>query len=594
MTFEGYSLGLKAGQWHSPTTVSLVLRNLLEKSHGKDIRMYVAQDTCIYLDKIESLARGNRGAEPAQALFASSRSNKYAHNVKIVKENRTVKKIHNITIAYNSEILFPKTVKRQKKKKSFLVHPFYLEQKESEKLFDIQQAKYFKTIPKQLKKNLPRFKENIKSTVIGTTKNKEIIKPFPKIENLIPNFSYKIDMKKKINKNDESRENNDSTKLNNFQNNTKIIKNNNFGNNFEKVKRNENNNNQENVNTNKKENFIFGSSSELNLSTENNSESFESSDTSENSNNFENIPMNKDKPIPDNDEFDIIDIPKNVDLVDEIDDINEKGKGKENIKRNDKVNDNGKEKDKEMNRSKKKAPQKKAIEIEIENDDEEKNMRKKEKYKDNKKYIRLGIDLIKTNNRYDNERDRDSNDDEQNKIINLKSKSGIERGNSLIKAKIQINFQKDQEKNTNDDIWIPIIIFLPIRLGMKKINSIYIDPLIEILSFSQSLGIVGGKPNTSLYFIAAQDQNFYYLDPHKTQKNVDNYFYDVFDTSSYKQDHLFRLKITSVDPSMILGFLLKSRKDYNDFLKRTKQFLKRWKGKEIFSIMKSSKCFDLH
>ena len=47
------------------------------------------------------------------------------------------------------------------------------------------------------------------------------------------------------------------------------------------------------------------------------------------------------------------------------------------------------------------------------------------------------------------------------------------------------------------------------------------------------IGIVGGKPNASMYFVGMQDDYVFYLDPHMVQPFVDTGKKD-FDTSSYR------------------------------------------------------------
>jgi len=53
-------------------------------------------------------------------------------------------------------------------------------------------------------------------------------------------------------------------------------------------------------------------------------------------------------------------------------------------------------------------------------------------------------------------------------------------------------------------LWRPVIILIPVRLGVEKLNRLYIPTLKAFFSFPQSLGILGGKPDFSLYFVATQ------------------------------------------------------------------------------------------
>lgn len=49
-------------------------------------------------------------------------------------------------------------------------------------------------------------------------------------------------------------------------------------------------------------------------------------------------------------------------------------------------------------------------------------------------------------------------------------------------------------------------------------NERYPPQLATILSFPQSVGIVGGRPGASLYFVGVQGGAVMYLDPHEVQE----------------------------------------------------------------------------
>jgi cysteine protease ATG4 len=49
------------------------------------------------------------------------------------------------------------------------------------------------------------------------------------------------------------------------------------------------------------------------------------------------------------------------------------------------------------------------------------------------------------------------------------------------------------------------------------VNSVYIAQLQAVLTWRQSIGIVGGRPSSSLYFIGYQHEHVLYLDPHEVQ-----------------------------------------------------------------------------
>lgn len=50
-----------------------------------------------------------------------------------------------------------------------------------------------------------------------------------------------------------------------------------------------------------------------------------------------------------------------------------------------------------------------------------------------------------------------------------------------------------------------------------QVDARYICQLRTVLSWRQSIGIVGGRPSASLYFIGFQGEHVLYLDPHEVQ-----------------------------------------------------------------------------
>jgi hypothetical protein len=51
-----------------------------------------------------------------------------------------------------------------------------------------------------------------------------------------------------------------------------------------------------------------------------------------------------------------------------------------------------------------------------------------------------------------------------------------------------------------------------------QVNERYLQQLQQVLTFPQTVGIVGGRPSASLYFVGFQQDYIMYLDPHETQE----------------------------------------------------------------------------
>lgn len=104
----------------------------------------------------------------------------------------------------------------------------------------------------------------------------------------------------------------------------------------------------------------------------------------------------------------------------------------------------------------------------------------------------------------------------------------------------------------------PLLVLLPIRLGIKNINAIYHASLLQLLALKQSVGIAGGKPSSSYYFFGYQDLNLLYLDPHHLQPVSEDY-------ETYHTSRCLTLPISQLDPSMLVGLLFENLDDYHSF-----------------------------
>lgn len=59
--------------------------------------------------------------------------------------------------------------------------------------------------------------------------------------------------------------------------------------------------------------------------------------------------------------------------------------------------------------------------------------------------------------------------------------------------------------------WRSVMVLAPLRLGVESLNKLYIPGLKNILQLRQSIGIIGGKPKQSLYFIGYQGEEFFFF-----------------------------------------------------------------------------------
>jgi cysteine protease ATG4 len=117
-----------------------------------------------------------------------------------------------------------------------------------------------------------------------------------------------------------------------------------------------------------------------------------------------------------------------------------------------------------------------------------------------------------------------------------------------------LEFSKGQSE------WTPIILLVPLVLGLDSVNPRYIPSLVATFTFPQSVGILGGKPGASTYIVGVQEDKGFYLDPHEVQQvvTVNKETPDV-DTSSYHCNVLRYVPLESLDPSLALGFYCRDK-----------------------------------
>lgn len=145
-------------------------------------------------------------------------------------------------------------------------------------------------------------------------------------------------------------------------------------------------------------------------------------------------------------------------------------------------------------------------------------------------------------------------------------------------------FRRVSAKSETDKTITPTLILLGTRLGPDRITPVYYEALKQSFTFPQSIGIAGGRPSSSHYFIGCQGELFFYLDPHETRPALpyhsDAGSYTAEEISTCHTRRLRGLKIGEVDPSMLIGFLIKDEDDWQDFKRRLSEV----RGKKIVNV----------
>ncbi|KAJ6532681.1 hypothetical protein DFH09DRAFT_1092690 [Mycena vulgaris] len=67
----------------------------------------------------------------------------------------------------------------------------------------------------------------------------------------------------------------------------------------------------------------------------------------------------------------------------------------------------------------------------------------------------------------------------------------------------------------------PVLLLPGIQLGLDGVNPVYHETIkVYAVTFSLSVGIAGGRPSLSYYFVGVQGNGYFYLDPHHSRPAV--------------------------------------------------------------------------
>jgi len=83
------------------------------------------------------------------------------------------------------------------------------------------------------------------------------------------------------------------------------------------------------------------------------------------------------------------------------------------------------------------------------------------------------------------------------------------------------------------------------------------------------MGELRGRPSASHYFVGTQGDNFFYLDPHYPRPALPYHEnaadYTEAEIASCHTRKLKRIHIRDMDPSMLIGFLIRDEEDWKEW-----------------------------
>lgn len=145
---------------------------------------------------------------------------------------------------------------------------------------------------------------------------------------------------------------------------------------------------------------------------------------------------------------------------------------------------------------------------------------------------------------------------------------------------------ESRRKRLEESEWIDsLMLVVPIRLGLERLEEKYADPLLACLDFPQSVGLVGGRPRQALYFPGRRGSSLVGLDPHVVQPSPGlgpGLLSEKHNSSMRCLSPRF-IQVKAIDPSLALAFYCRNREDFVDLVGRA----------ELLSSLSTPPIFDV-
>ncbi|PAV55951.1 hypothetical protein WR25_06057 [Diploscapter pachys] len=156
----------------------------------------------------------------------------------------------------------------------------------------------------------------------------------------------------------------------------------------------------------------------------------------------------------------------------------------------------------------------------------------------------------------------------------------------------------DAEEASASGSWRPLLLIIPLRLGLTTINKVYLPAVQKFFKLETCVGIIGGRPNRALYFVGISGEKLIYLDPHYCRPSItgqrrpvdgyddgfdhleepqpslitpDGEVATPLDDSSYHCDLLLYMDYEEVDPSLALCLFCESEEVFERTTKELKE-----------------------
>ncbi|XP_055545446.1 cysteine protease ATG4B [Wyeomyia smithii] len=144
---------------------------------------------------------------------------------------------------------------------------------------------------------------------------------------------------------------------------------------------------------------------------------------------------------------------------------------------------------------------------------------------------------------------------------------------------------------SDGECWKPLLLIIPLRLGLSEVNPIYIEGLKKCFELSGSCGMIGGRPNQALYFIGYVGDEALFLDPHTVQRSgtVGNKSEpeEIEMDESFHQKYARRINFKAMDPSLAVCFVCPTKKEFEDLVRQFNEELNSGSCQALFEVTKT-------
>jgi len=113
-----------------------------------------------------------------------------------------------------------------------------------------------------------------------------------------------------------------------------------------------------------------------------------------------------------------------------------------------------------------------------------------------------------------------------------------------------------------------LVIYLLAKIGLDKPNPEYMPFMKELLSYPESIGMIGGRPGLAYYIVGYSKDRLIYLDPHFVQESVKNKRELEKNLESYSYDKIKSIGYGDIDTSVAFGFFIQDETSFQEFVAR--------------------------